>query len=49
MEKVLFPHGGIKLPPRWNRMFPTMERISLRISTAKRHFRNIPAYGEAFV
>ena len=34
MGKVLFRHGGTKLPPRWNRMFPTVERISLRISTA---------------
>ena len=26
MEKVLFRHGGTKLPPRWNRMFPTVEQ-----------------------
>ena len=32
MGKVLFCHGGTKFPPRWNRMFSTMERIRAEVA-----------------
>ncbi len=34
MEKVLFHHGGTKLPSQRNKMFTMMERMNSRISAA---------------